>query len=70
MHRLLDVVRTVAPPTAGAEITIEVNPEDVNAAAAHAWVRAGINRVSLGVQSFQDAVLRWMHRAHDAEAPP
>ena len=48
------------------EVTLEVNPEDVSAESATAWRRAGINRVSLGAQSFDDRVLRWMHRVHDA----
>lgn len=65
---LLDVVRRSCEPQSGAEITIEVNPEDVSADDARAWVAAGVNRVSLGVQSFDDAVLRWMHRVHDADA--
>lgn len=46
------------------EVTVEANPEDVTPAAASAWRRAGVNRVSLGAQSFDDAVLRWMHRSH------
>ena len=50
----------------GAEVTLEANPDDVTPAAARAWHMAGITRVSLGVQSFDDAVLRWMHRTHDA----
>ena len=50
-----------------AEITLEANPEDVTDEAARVWRAAGINRVSLGVQSFQDPVLRWMHRVHDAD---
>ena len=49
------------------EITIEANPEDVTVDSACAWRAAGINRVSLGAQSFDDAVLKWMHRSHDAE---
>ena len=48
------------------EITIEANPEDVTVDSARAWRTAGINRVSLGAQSFDDAVLKWMHRSHDA----
>jgi oxygen-independent coproporphyrinogen-3 oxidase len=48
------------------EVTLEANPEDVTDANARAWVRAGINRVSLGAQSFDDRVLQWMHRSHDA----
>jgi oxygen-independent coproporphyrinogen III oxidase len=67
---VLDAVRAVCAPDDGAEITIEVNPEDVHEADARAWVAAGVNRVSLGVQSFDDAVLQWMHRVHDAAAVP
>lgn len=65
---LLDVVRNTCEPQAGAEITIEVNPEDVTPENARAWVAAGVNRVSLGVQSFSDEVLTWMHRVHNANA--
>lgn len=41
----------------------------MTAASAEAWVGAGINRISLGVQSFDPGVLAWMHRVHDAERP-
>ena len=54
-------------PHAAREVTIEANPEDVTVDSACAWRAAGINRVSLGAQSFDDAVLKWMHRSHDAE---
>lgn len=50
------------------ECTIEANPEDVTAEAAAAWVRAGVNRISIGAQSFEPRVLAWMHRVHDADA--
>jgi oxygen-independent coproporphyrinogen-3 oxidase len=46
------------------EVTVEANPENVTGASARAWAGAGVNRVSLGVQSFDPRVLRWMHRAH------
>jgi len=59
--------RAVAP---GAEVTLEANPDDVSPAAARAWHRAGVNRVSLGVQSFEPRVLAWMHRTHTAEQVP
>lgn len=49
------------------EVTLEANPEDVSTAAVRAWRMAGVNRVSLGVQSFDSRVLAWMHRGHDAE---
>jgi oxygen-independent coproporphyrinogen III oxidase len=50
----------------GIELTLEANPEDVTPERAAAWRRAGVNRVSLGAQSFDDRVLKWMHRSHDA----
>src|SRR6267378_3532063 len=50
----------------GQEVTLEANPEDVTPDRAKAWRAAGVNRVSLGAQSFDDAVLKWMHRSHDA----
>jgi putative oxygen-independent coproporphyrinogen III oxidase len=50
----------------GVEITLEANPDDVTAAAVEAWRAGGVNRVSLGAQSFDPMVLRWMHRTHDA----
>jgi len=55
-----DAPRTVV------EVTLEANPEDVTPDNAKAWRAAGINRVSLGAQSFDDTVLQWMHRSHDA----
>jgi len=53
------------PVAADAEITLEANPDDVGAADAAAWVAAGVNRVSLGAQSFSPRALAWMHRTHD-----
>ena len=64
--RVLDMVRRRWPASPGAEITIEANPDDVTPAAVRSWQAAGVTRVSLGIQSFSDAVLSWMHRTHDA----
>mgnify|MGYP001092225361 CR=1 FL=1 len=47
------------------EITLEANPSSVEAANFASLAVAGINRVSLGVQSFDDATLRWLGRLHD-----
>lgn len=49
------------------EVTVEANPDDVTAELADAWATLGVNRVSLGVQSFDDAVLRYLGRRHNAE---
>ena len=66
--RLMQLLRERVRLEPGAEVTLEANPEDVSVDAVRAWREAGITRVSLGVQSFDDAVLRWMHRVHDADA--
>ena len=49
------------------EITLEVNPDDVSMTTAAEWKTAGVNRVSIGVQSFDDPLLQWMHRVHNAQ---
>jgi oxygen-independent coproporphyrinogen-3 oxidase len=64
--RVLDSVREHAGIASGAEITIEANPDDVNDVAVARWIAAGVNRVSVGAQSFDDGALKWMHRTHDA----
>src|SRR5256714_2663638 len=66
--QLLEVLRTRLSINAGAEVTVEANPDDVTREAVHAWRAAGVNRLSIGAQSFDDDVLRWMHRTHDAGA--
>ena len=50
-----------------AEITLEANPDDINASSLFQWQRLGINRLSLGVQSFVETELVWMNRAHHAK---
>ncbi len=47
-----------------AEITIEVNPDDVSIEKLSGWKNAGINRLSIGIQSFKEKDLRWMNRIH------
>lgn len=67
VRALLDWARSVATFTPDAEITLEANPEDISVAAVKAWRDAGVNRLSIGVQSFDNDVLKWMHRVHDAD---
>ncbi len=50
-----------------AEITLEANPESVTFEKARAWRSAGINRLSLGLQSFDDKLLKTMGRLHTAQ---
>jgi oxygen-independent coproporphyrinogen-3 oxidase len=63
---LLDTIKSRMSVADDGEVTLEANPDDVTPDAAHAWRDAGVNRISLGAQSFDDDVLRWMHRTHDA----
>jgi putative oxygen-independent coproporphyrinogen III oxidase len=57
------------PLSGGVEITLEANPTSVEAANFAALARAGVNRLSLGVQALDDAALRFLGRGHDrAEA--
>ena len=46
------------------EITFEVNPDDATEAHLIAWRELGINRLSIGLQSFQESDLTWMNRSH------
>jgi len=48
------------------EITLEANPDDINAIKLQEWKAIGINRLSVGIQSFLDNELQWMNRAHTA----
>jgi oxygen-independent coproporphyrinogen-3 oxidase len=48
------------------EITLEANPDDITDSKLTAWQQMGINRLSVGIQSFIEDELKWMHRAHTA----
>ncbi len=49
-----------------AEITLEANPDDIHTQLLKDWVTLGINRLSIGIQSFRNKDLQWMGRAHNA----
>ena len=48
------------------EITLEANPDDITDIKLQEWKKAGINRLSVGIQSFLDEELKWMNRIHTA----
>jgi oxygen-independent coproporphyrinogen-3 oxidase len=64
LAQAIAAVRERAALAPGAELTVEVNPEDVTDEALDAWTAAGVNRLSIGSQSFDDRALEWMHRGH------
>ena len=66
--QLLDGVRSMLTLAPHAEITLEANPGASDAARFAAFRAAGVNRLSIGIQSFRDAELRALGRVHDAAA--
>ena len=67
LGRLLDELRKVSSITADAEITLEAAPGSFSRELVDAWQRCGVNRVSLGVQSFVERELKAVGRPHRAE---
>ncbi|MBX7051091.1 MAG: radical SAM family heme chaperone HemW [Flavobacteriales bacterium] len=60
MDRVFDTQVVISP----AEITLEANPDDLSKNKIKELREAGINRLSIGIQSFRDEDLKWMNRAH------
>lgn len=67
VEALLHTVREYMTVSPTAEITIEANPDDVSFHKTRQWIDAGINRVSIGVQSFCDDTLSLIGRRHTGE---
>ena len=67
MDRLLSDVRTLLPLAGNAEITMEANPGTFEAEKFRAYRASGINRLSIGVQSFNSTHLRALGRIHDGD---
>lgn len=65
---LLDRVNDTFGIRSGAEITLEANPNDLLGGAAQDWSRAGINRLSIGLQSLDDQALSFLGRDHDRQS--
>lgn len=65
IKQIIDKTRENFSVVRDAEITFEANPDDIDEERLAAWQAAGINRLSIGVQSFFDEDLKWMNRLHD-----
>ena len=63
---LLDTIRKNYSIASDVELTLEANPDDISLEKLKVWKNSGINRLSIGVQSFFEEELRWMNRAHNA----
>jgi oxygen-independent coproporphyrinogen-3 oxidase len=66
INKMLQAIKVHYAVSNDPEITLEANPDDITVEKAKAWKQMGINRFSIGVQSFADENLQWMNRAHDA----
>jgi len=66
LEKLLEKINLIFPGKKS-EITLEANPDDLDYSVLVAWKSLGIDRLSLGVQSFQDQILQRYHRAHNSE---
>lgn len=64
---LINTVKELYILDSNAEITLEANPDDIIPDKLAQWKESGINRLSIGIQSFVEEDLRWMNRAHSAD---
>jgi oxygen-independent coproporphyrinogen III oxidase len=68
LNRIFDSLHQNFQVKNHAEITLEANPDDLSDDKLKELRTMGINRLSIGIQSFDDAVLRFLNRAHDSAA--
>jgi oxygen-independent coproporphyrinogen-3 oxidase len=67
-HEIIPIMQKILAHTRpGAEVTLEANPEHINEESLKIWASAGINRISLGVQSFHERGLKALTREHSRE---
>jgi oxygen-independent coproporphyrinogen-3 oxidase len=64
---IMSRIRETFSITEETEITLETNPDDITELSVAGWIEAGINRISIGLQSFREKDLHWMNRAHSVE---
>lgn len=65
LHQIFHCLHEVFSPKPDCEITLEANPDDLTQPSPKLLLSAGINRLSIGVQSFDDHILKFLNRAHD-----
>lgn len=65
--RIIEKVHSSFEVIPDTEITLETNPDDINEEKLKRWKETGINRLSIGIQSFFDEDLQWMNRVHNSQ---
>ena len=66
LSTLIDEIKNAFPLADNVEMTLEANPDDITKEKLQHWKSIGINRLSIGVQSFREEDLKWMNRAHNS----
>jgi oxygen-independent coproporphyrinogen-3 oxidase len=67
LKQILETIRQLHSVEEHAEITVEANPDDLDENKLRQLKQTGINRLSIGIQSFDKEELKWMNRSHTAE---
>ena len=67
MKQIFDQINKHSNRSKQAEVTVEINPEDVTEMLLKGYRELGVNRLSIGVQSLNDKILNWMNRSHSQE---
>ena len=67
IQSIIEKIHSVYKVSLGPEITLEANPDDINEEKLNDWRETGINRLSIGIQSFFEEDLQWMNRAHNSQ---
>ena len=67
LHQIFDAIYKYNKVQMGAEVTIEMNPDDVTEVFADGLCMLPVNRVSMGAQTFDDERLKWLHRRHTSQ---
>ncbi|HEY3430893.1 MAG TPA: radical SAM protein, partial [Cyclobacteriaceae bacterium] len=68
LKTVLQTIGSLMTVVPGAEVTLEANPDDLSPEKLTELFSAGINRLSIGIQSFDDRILHYLNRAHNAES--
>jgi oxygen-independent coproporphyrinogen III oxidase len=67
IDQLLKAIYTFFPVVKFPEITLEINPDDITNTLVKSYLKMGINRISMGVQSFDDNILEFLGRRHNSQ---
>lgn len=67
LELVLNTISNVNSVSPTAEISLEANPDDISSSSLEMWKKHGVNRLSIGLQSFKQTDLDWMNRAHNVD---